>query len=225
MYFSKIEFIPSQWQRMVRVLNQVLFQEHQMIWNLLPADAQATRDFLYRRDDSQAVPFYYLLSKRRPLESSDLLTCKTLRYQPQLVVGERLQFDLRVNAVKTYKETSGVKQRKRRDIVEAKVDFFKAQFSNPQERPSSDWIRYTAAQEWLSYQGQKGGFTLTTLSVDNWQAHTVIKPQDPNRRRLTSLDIKGELQVTDVESFETLLFSGLGRAKAFGCGLLLIKRV
>ncbi|MGY6275374.1 type I-E CRISPR-associated protein Cas6/Cse3/CasE [Methylomonas sp. MgM2] len=40
----------------------------------------------------------------------------------------------------------------------------------------------------------------------------------------SSVDFCGELQITDPEKFRQTLFNGLGRAKAFGCGLLMVKR-
>ncbi|WP_066977465.1 type I-E CRISPR-associated protein Cas6/Cse3/CasE [Methylomonas lenta] len=41
----------------------------------------------------------------------------------------------------------------------------------------------------------------------------------------STLDFTGELQITDAEAFRQTLFTGLGRVKAFGCGLLLVKRI
>ena len=40
----------------------------------------------------------------------------------------------------------------------------------------------------------------------------------------STVDFSGELQVTDVQKFEQALFQGIGRAKAFGYGLLVIRR-
>jgi CRISPR system Cascade subunit CasE len=39
------------------------------------------------------------------------------------------------------------------------------------------------------------------------------------------LDMSGALEVTDPERFLTKLAQGFGRGKAFGCGLMLIRRV
>jgi hypothetical protein len=41
--------------------------------------------------------------------------------------------------------------------------------------------------------------------------------------RFSTVDLTGELVVTDAERFATTLASGIGRAKAFGCGLLLVR--
>jgi CRISPR system Cascade subunit CasE len=42
---------------------------------------------------------------------------------------------------------------------------------------------------------------------------------------LSTLDFEGHLTVANAEIFRTALFSGIGPAKAFGCGLLLVRRV
>jgi len=40
-----------------------------------------------------------------------------------------------------------------------------------------------------------------------------------------TVNFSGILRVTDPEKFRQTLFNGIGRAKAFGCGLLLLKRI
>jgi len=37
------------------------------------------------------------------------------------------------------------------------------------------------------------------------------------------VDFLGDLEITDVEKFKRALFGGIGRAKAFGCVLMLVK--
>ena len=207
MYLSKVEFVRSRWQRMVGVLSQVdknLFYEHQVIWDLLPQDATAKRDFMYRRTDEGDLPFYYLLSEREPEVKVDYLSCSSRLYEPKLETGDSLQFSLRANAVKTLWHPKEIKQRKRVGLLK------------------SDELH-----DWLLAQGEKGGFQLQSesLVVENTQIHEVIKPDDPNCRTFTSVDLQGKLQVTDAEVFtREVLFKGLGRSKAFGCGLMLIRR-
>ena len=43
--------------------------------------------------------------------------------------------------------------------------------------------------------------------------------------RLGLLDIAGTLAVTDADKLVQTLMNGVGPAKAFGCGLLLVRRV
>ncbi len=214
MYLSKIEFVRARWQRMVEVLSQVdknLFYEHQMIWDLLPKDAEAKRDFIYRRTDEGDIPFYYLLSAREPKVNVDYLSCSSRAYEPKLQAGDILQFSLRANAVKTLPHAGA-----KRSDTDAK------------QRKRLGLLKSDELHTWLVAQGAKGGFQLqsTSLVIDNTQIHKVIKPSDPNHRTFTSVDLQGELKVMDAEKFTCdVLFKGLGRSKAFGCGLLLVRRV
>ncbi|MCK9609141.1 MAG: type I-E CRISPR-associated protein Cas6/Cse3/CasE [Methylomonas sp.] len=41
----------------------------------------------------------------------------------------------------------------------------------------------------------------------------------------STIDFTGDMQIPDSEKFRQTLFNGLGRAKAFGCGLLMVKRL
>lgn len=50
-------------------------------------------------------------------------------------------------------------------------------------------------------------------------------PEKGKAAGFSSLDLTGEVVVTDVERFTRLLMEGTGPAKAFGCGLMLVRRV
>lgn len=92
-----------------------------------------------------------------------------------------------------------------------------------------------ALEGWWKRQGERCGFN---LAFDNnglckfqnsaylWRA-LPAKDKTPMRNErvgFSSVDLTGELQITDVEKFNIALFNGIGRSKAFGCGLLLVKR-
>jgi len=151
--------------------------------------------------------------------------CQSRLFQPQLAVGDILAFKLRANAVKSSKKDEGSNQRKRVDIVKAQSLLY-ADLPE-REQPPLAQIRYEAGYAWLAAQGAKGGFELLELSVENHQLHK-FKPSSKhtNTPFFASLDFSGVLRVTDPNTFvEKTLFHGLGRSKAFGCGLLLVKRV
>ncbi|MGB0849434.1 MAG: type I-E CRISPR-associated protein Cas6/Cse3/CasE [Thiolinea sp.] len=220
MYFSKISFdATNHWQRMVKVLNQKLYQEHRMIWSFFPGDKEAKRDFLYRREDKANVPFFYLLSGRKPVSDDPLFIIQTQSFLPKLEEGDHLQFSLRANAVKSYKVDES-KRRVRKDIVQVKKESYQQD-----ELPPLEHIRYEAGWEWLEQQGEKGGFTVNSLAVENHQVHQFSKEKNAKQRTFASLDFSGVLQVSDVLVFEKVLFNGLGRSKAFGCGLFLVRRI
>ncbi|MBE9580954.1 MAG: type I-E CRISPR-associated protein Cas6/Cse3/CasE [Proteobacteria bacterium] len=52
-------------------------------------------------------------------------------------------------------------------------------------------------------------------------------PSPPKEKKsgFSSVDFLGDLEITDVKKFTKALFGGLGRAKAFGCGLMLVRRI
>lgn len=226
MYLSKISLAdPQAWFKRKRKIRDDLFREHQMIWDLFESSPNQSRDFLYRREDVPgALPFYYLLSARNPTYDGSDLDLQTKVFEPVLEQGAKLSFSLRANAVVTRKVSDKSKKRQRRDIVEAKVDECKQQFPRPEERPSPAQIRHDAVDSWLLRQGETNGFTIREFFVENHQFHKVRKPNDPNERRFSSLDVRGQLVVKEPGMFREVLSNGLGRSKAFGCGLMLVKR-
>ncbi|MCQ8119042.1 type I-E CRISPR-associated protein Cas6/Cse3/CasE [Methylomonas rosea] len=91
-----------------------------------------------------------------------------------------------------------------------------------------------ALQNWLVEQGEGHGFALVTdqsglFTVQNsaYAWHSLPQKTDKKGEKagFSSVDFTGELQITDPEKFREILFNGLGRAKAFGCGLLMVRRV
>lgn len=90
-----------------------------------------------------------------------------------------------------------------------------------------------ALENWWRRQGERCGFELvhdqnglSKLQNSGYQWHALpqkIKKKG-DKSGFSAVDLSGELQITDIEKFQHTLFNGLGRSKAFGCGLLMIKR-
>ena len=81
-------------------------------------------------------------------------------------------------------------------------------------------LRYLPEQlEWLDRQGTKNGFMVKGCDVigDEWKIFDKV--------RLRAITFDGLLSITDAQAFRTALVSGIGRGKAYGCGLLTIARV
>lgn len=81
---------------------------------------------------------------------------------------------------------------------------------------------------WLGRQGAKYGFNVNGCYIigDEWR---VFKETDKNGEknsvRIRAVTFDGLLTVTDAEAFRAALTNGIGRGKAYGCGLLTIARV
>ena len=88
-----------------------------------------------------------------------------------------------------------------------------------------------ALEEWMVKQSEKNGFSIAKddnnqykLQNSTYQWHS-IKADRRIKSDFSSVDFLGDLEITDVEKFTKALFVGIGPAKAFGCGLMLVRRV
>ncbi len=88
-----------------------------------------------------------------------------------------------------------------------------------------------ALEKWMIRQGERNGFSLTKddsnqykLQKSAYRWHS-IKAEKEKKSGFSSVDFLGDLEITDVDNFTRALFGGIGRAKAFGCGLMLIRRI
>jgi len=62
-------------------------------------------------------------------------------------------------------------------------------------------------------------------SAYTWHGLPQKAAKNGEKSGFSSVDFTGELQITDPEKFRQTLFQGMGRSKAFGCGLLMVRRV
>lgn len=88
-----------------------------------------------------------------------------------------------------------------------------------------------ALEKWMMRQGQRHGFSLAKddnkqykLQNSAYRWHS-IKFDKGKKSGFSSMDFLGNLEIIDVKKFTKALFGGIGRSKAFGCGLLLIRRI
>lgn len=81
-----------------------------------------------------------------------------------------------------------------------------------------------AQLEWLTRQGQKGGFTVVGAMVAQSERVQMFKHKGGSPITVQSVLYEGHLKVADLEPFEAALAAGLGHAKALGFGLLSIAK-
>ena len=202
------------------------YEDHQWLWHFFPAPAGSARDFLFRRRDGDGMPRYYVVSARPPEVPSAAWQAQTRAYAPRLHAGMRLAFDLRANPVTTLRSATGravrhdvVMHEKKRLLGEQGLARWKDWPAA--ERPAlPDLIRDTCGA-WLRERAERLGcvFDDDVLMVEGY-AQQRGKNDD---LRFSSVDFSGELTVTDATAFTAALMLGVGHAKAFGCGLLLVK--
>jgi CRISPR system Cascade subunit CasE len=203
-----------------------IYSEHQLLWKLFPDEPDANRDFLFRKIESETLPVYYLLSQREPVASDSMFTIESKPFGPQLNSGDRLQFSLRANATVTKKVDGKESKKRKRDDV-----FMEALAKNrvlPEpERKRSQEVLEESGRSWLMSRSEKAGFALDggSLFVEGYQKLDGLKKETGHSIKIGAIDFSGILTVTDPERFKETLLTGIGKSRAFGCGLLLIRRV
>jgi CRISPR system Cascade subunit CasE len=79
-------------------------------------------------------------------------------------------------------------------------------------------------KQWLSQQAKKHGFALEDHQFDILRRDRARFHRGNELVTLSICEFEGLLTITDVQLFRTLLTTGLGRAKAYGCGLLTVMK-
>lgn len=222
MYFSRITLNPDQSAAagLAAKLCNDAYHMHQVLWDLFDADPDANRDFLFRQESKEGWPCYYIVSSRKP-NAMDGWKVKAKKYDPQLRDGDILAFKLRCNPV--VKRLVGGKKR-RCDVVMDEKKSINYQQIPKNKRPSMQQLVQQAGSRWLLERNEKYGFTVSedAIRVDGYQQH--IGYQKKMKITYSTLDFSGVLAVSNHEKLLNTLFSGIGPAKAFGCGLLLVRR-
>lgn len=192
---------------------------HRLAWSLMPADAEATRDFLWREEGPGR---FMLLAARAPTPSA-LFDVETQPFEPVLAAGDRLHFVLRANP--TVARPVLGERGKRDDVVMHALHALagKRQGGRDAARPEAILREGTA---WLLRLGQRHGFAPdpSRLAVDGYNLLRIPRANGAPPIRLGTLDYQGVLTVTDPGAFLSGLAAGFGRGRAFGCGLMLIRR-
>jgi CRISPR system Cascade subunit CasE len=221
--FSRV--IPHEdlgWSQMEKLTRLDPYGQHQAVWQLfdLPADAARTGSaFLFRHEWHGDLPVFYILSCNPPQDREGLWDIQSKPYTPQLEEGDRLHFKLRVNPVVT-------RNGRRHDVVMDAKQRLRWKELGFDERPPLNTLAYEAGTAWLVGRAEKHGFAVApaNLLVDGYRPHAVHH-RGRTPIRFSTLDFSGVLTVADPETFLDTLYRGIGHAKGFGCGLLLVKRV
>jgi CRISPR system Cascade subunit CasE len=187
---------------------------HRLVWSLFAGNPDHKRDFLWREDKEKT---FYILGPQAP-GASEIFDVETKIFAPNLRPGDLLHFSLRANATSAVKPPGSRARGKRADIVMAQLP---PRGERAAARPA---VITEAGTAWLAAQGEKHGFALPAPPrVDGYETVKIPRP-GAQKIAISVLDFDGILQVTDPAIFNAALLRGFGHAKAFGCGLMLIRR-
>lgn len=207
---------------------------HRLVWTLFSDSPDRRRDFLWREADDG---LFYLLSARAPEDRHGLFDLDPPKpFAPALAPGDRLRFMLRVNATVARGGGDGARG-KPCDIVMDALHAA-APSARAEERRR---VLAPVAYDWFVRQGARHGFSLDPLPqpgagdeedetaapirVMGYRTLRVERGRKAPPMRVGVLDIEGTLEVRDPAALVAVIGHGFGRAKAYGCGLMLVRRV
>lgn len=228
MYFSLITPVEGRELEAVQQRLHGAYADHQWLWQLFAAPAGTARDFLFRRHELNGLPRFYVISRRRPEAGDASWQVHTRDYAPDIAAGTRLSFELRANP--TVRHGRDGKSKRHDVVMEAKKQLLAAQGLsrwadwNDDTRPALYSIVQESCSAWLTRRGEAMGFSVdgNSLVAEAYEQH---EDRADRRLQFTTVDFGGQLTVTDGKAFATALVGGIGHAKAFGCGLLLVRPV
>ncbi|GAM10682.1 CRISPR system Cascade subunit CasE [Geobacter sp. OR-1] len=184
------------------------YEIHRALWKLFHEDAEAERDFLFRVGQSERNSAEVLLqSFRKPeisVETARILGCK--EYPLTLQEGQRLRFLLVANPIKMINDEGGRKN--------ASGEPKKCRVPLVKEEDQRAWIE----RKFLDVA------QLENLVIDPVFPLRFRKSKEDRAGKIQQVSFQGALSVQNPESMISLIKTGIGPAKAFGCGLLSLSR-
>lgn len=224
MFLSKVTLLPSTQsaKELAKLTSNGVYASHQLLWRLFPEDKE--RSFLYREEqETNGRPEFFVLSQNLPQTTDAILNVQTKAFDPRLNKDERLAFKLRVNPTICITDEQG-KSRRHDVLMHAKN---KARMDGESDPENLRVCMEQAALAWISDKKRLDGWGVTFDSLTNVERYVQhnSKTKSGHQMRFSSVDYQGVLTVTDPVLFLQQCQKGFGRAKAMGCGLMMIRRV
>jgi CRISPR system Cascade subunit CasE len=182
---------------------------HQLLWQCFPGEPDRRRDFLTRVDVLEGAYRLWVLSPSRPCCPD---WCPAGGFEVKEIATAFLShryyaFDLRANPTKCLVQRNDKGERLRRG---KRVPL----------------IRPDELRDWIDRKGQAGGFRI--VGERSLEIGPVVKNHFRSREHAAyhgGVQFRGVLEVTDQMEFVRTYYSGVGSAKGFGFGLLLLMPV
>ena len=226
-WFSRVTSRPNITYRQLVDLGALdPYGQHQALWKLFEVTKEERTEraeFLFRAEKKDKLPLFYVLSKRQPHDRTGLWDIESKAYHPDIQVGDRLTFKLRANPVVSRKGEAG-NRGQRHDVVMNPKQQMNWKNLPKEQRPTLAYLAQKAGETWLRGREVRMGckFDDNNLRADGyctWRKHSAKNIE------LSMLDFEGCLTVGDPNVFLEALYNGVGPAKGFGCGLLLVRRI
>ncbi|MBL7999541.1 MAG: type I-E CRISPR-associated protein Cas6/Cse3/CasE [Candidatus Kapabacteria bacterium] len=212
-----------------KILNASDYQLHKLLWNVMSYAPDQKRDFIFRQTSMpDGMPEFLVVSKHQPQSSFGVWDIQCKPYNVNLNNGDVLRYTLRCNPVFTPFDRERIQSKAkstRYDVIASakRIEKEKAKKENKSIAINNQQLIYDTLLAWLEKRSLKNGFELdkTSFMVERYHYGQDPKSKD---KSLSILDVTGYLNITDTDTFLHTLTHGIGHAKAWGCGLMLVKR-
>ena len=169
---------------------------HAAIWQAFPGRPDDARDFLFRTDRRPDGFRVLLLSEHQPAPTAAFVW-QTKEISPTFLAYAGYRFQLKVN---------------------------------PTMRRSADGKRLAIYDEtklriWLARKAETAGFTIDPESLEVGAPTEEMFNKDGRRGKHVAVDFAGVLNVTDRVRLTQCFNTGIGSAKGFGYGLLMLQPI
>jgi len=207
MYLSRIEIPWTTARNPYRI--------HKDIWRLFPGMSKEPRrsledkrnGFLFRTESiNPGRPARLLVQSRQlPVPSEKVIAIATKEFNPRPTEGQLLSFLLTANPVKTITDEGGRKTTKG-EPKKCRVPLIK-------EDQQIEWLQAKL----------KGAAMIESVKARTLPLLFFLKKGESGK--LSPVEFEGILRVKDPDMLMAGLLNGIGPAKAFGCGLMLVRRI
>ena len=188
---------------------------HSLVWSLFSSNGQEERGFLYRQIDASS---FITVSKRPPEDAHHLWRIESKDYAPELQPGQRLRFVLRANPAMSARKPGAPRGERVDAVMHAKAKL-------PLEERRAFCATEGAALDWLEARGPTVGadFDRARCSAAGYSQVIIRKANERKPITFSEIDYEGVMAVADPAKLAAALFSGIGKARSFGCGLMLVR--
>lgn len=138
-----------------------------------------------------------------------------------LITGEKYRFRLRANPIITKSDNQG----RISQSVKRKGKVKKCKIPVIGEEAQKSWLENKSKCVRNNSKGEKipGGFIIRECMVLPESSWSVLQDKK-NEITIKTVLFEGILEIIDIKDFKLTLMTGIGPAKAFGCGLLSVAR-
>lgn len=208
------------------------YDVHRALWCLFPGHEREARKsadqhregFLFRFESHATgrPARVLLLSRWMPQPTSLLSLTGSREFRPQPSEGQRLAFILTANPVKTIVDAEADKKPEKLQAHALRV----TQHPEKSLRPAKSRVPLIKEEEQKQWLARKLAGSAELESADVLpHAPLYFRKKGGGAGKLGTCTFEGTLRVSSPERLAHLLENGIGPAKAFGCGLLLVRRL